>query len=76
MKLYNRIDYFRKLGAFLGMFFFTGAFIYLYKSNVEFKYKNLIMILFLISAIWDIINTIDAFKVHGNFLLSYNDTLN
>jgi hypothetical protein len=73
MKFYNRIDYLRKLGDFFAVFFFLGSFIYLYQSDIKFKYKNIIILIFLIAGICDLIFTIDAFKVNGNLLTSYNN---
>ena len=73
MQFYDRIDYFRKAGDFFAVFFFIGAFIYLYNSTIKFNYKNLIMIILLIAGICDTIFTINALKLHGFFLGKYND---
>jgi hypothetical protein len=76
IKYYNRIDYFRRLGDLFAVIFFFGSFIYLYKSNIQFKYKNFIMLVFFVAGVCDLIFTIDAFKVNGNLLTTYNNVQN
>ena len=63
MIFYNKIDYLRKTGDLLAIIIFLILIYYINKSNIT--YKNYIMAVLFIFAIFDLIFTVDAIKIHG-----------
>jgi uncharacterized protein (DUF486 family) len=60
---YNKIDQLRKLGDLIAIIIFVILAYYIYNSNIE--YKNYIVLLLLIFALFDLIFTIDTINMHG-----------
>ena len=71
MMFFNKIDQIRKLGDLIACIVFIMLGFYLYKL----KYYKLSLFLF-ICAIFDLIFTIDAIKIHGLYnILNVNNLL-
>jgi len=63
MLFYNLIDYIRKLGDIVAIIIFILIAYIVYNSNIA--YKNYIIGILVIFALFDFIFTVDAIKNHG-----------